>query len=153
MKYIYLILFVSFSNIFFGQSLSNSDSGDYFTEDNQKKDSLHSSMILSVNYEFDTLYVKARHYAVCCEKFINYIDKKENSNQINFVVKSLEKGCICEVEKIVLHKIFLKNFKQEVNLRINGKKPNYGIVSYSNPNAEAGKKKKRKKKNKKNKEM
>lgn len=147
MKYLSFILIILFSNGMLSQSLSSvsSEFSDVFTP--PKNDSVHSSAILSVSYESDTLFVKARHYAVCCEKFVQYVDKKEGSSQINFVVKSLEKGCICELEKIVYYKVYLNDLNSEVKLRINGKKPNYGIISFSNPHgAVFGKKKRRKNK-------
>ena len=139
------------SNTLFGQSLASASSefGSIYSYSNS--DSLHSSSILSASYTSDTLFVRARHYAVCCEKFIKYVDKKDDASQINFVVKSLEKGCICEVEKIVEYRVYLKDLKSVIDLRINGDIPNYGTVAFSNPDLEVTKKKKRKKN--KNKEL
>jgi len=149
MKYLFSLLIVLFSNELVSQSLSSVSSKAYIIDDAPKKDSLHSSMVLSVEYHSDTLYIRARHYAVCCEKFVHYIDKKDDLSQINFVVKSLEKGCICEVEKILMHKIYAKNLQRDIKLKINGDTPKYGILKYTSVENAIGKKNKRKR----NKEM
>lgn len=140
MKIIAVVLLTFVSNLVFSQSLASVEN-DLLIEPIDQ-DSIHSSMVLSVDYKRDTLFVKARHFSICCEKFVNHIEVKEDLSQVNLVVKNLETGCLCKSEKIILHTIYAKEIGSEVKLRINGKKPKYGVDAYHNPNFTPKKKKK-----------
>ena len=135
-----LIPFVTFAN----------EKGDRSLLPTQN-DSLHSSAILSADYKGDTLYLRVKHYSVCCEKFVTYDDYTEKKNRIdvNIVYMNLENDCLCHAERIIHHKIFYKDLR-EVQFKLNGLEPEYGMKSYVAPKwQKALEKKKRKKKKKK----
>lgn len=101
-----------------------------------QNDSIHSSLVLSVEYKFDTLYVKSRHYTNCCDRLVVYNDlvSKRNYSVINIVQDNIGEECLCTSERVVFHKIFIKDLR-EAKFMINGVLPSMGIMNYVNPAA------------------
>lgn len=107
----------------------------------QQLDSSRISHILSVDYENDTVIIKALHFSICCDKFVVYDDVNVKGKKItvNLVYKNYERDCLCMCERVVIHKVYLKEFRM-LEFKFDGADPELGITEFKNPNIELTKK-------------